>query len=216
MDIKQPILETVAISKLKPWAKNPRIKHQVDGIAKSIEAFGYLSPIIVQAKTYRVLSGHGRLKALKRKGVKQVPVIVAAITDRNADLFTIADNKLNDSSMFDLKATADLLKGLGKLDFRLTGFGEDELQKLLGAQGEINDAETVAKNLRKVTFYAGEDGSANKTAMNDRTLVVVFESEQELAFVKNRIHQLQTGKSKSIGDVIYKLFKSQFKNKAHR
>lgn len=88
MKIQPPTIEVVPIGKLKPWSKNPRIKHAVDGIANSIEHFGYLNPIIVQKKTYRILGGHGRLKALKRSKVKEVPVIVADISDRNASLYT--------------------------------------------------------------------------------------------------------------------------------
>jgi len=207
MKINPPVIETVALSKLKPWARNPRIKHAVDQIAQSIESFGYLSPIIVQKKTYRVLAGHGRLKALKRKNIKEIPVIVADISDRNADLFTIADNKLTDSSMFDMKMTTDLLKGLGKLDFKLTGFSGEELEKLLGAQGDIDDAEGVTKKLRRVEFYVGGEASKDKTALNDRTLVVVFSTEAQLDFVKKRIHEKQSGKDISIGDVIFQVFK---------
>ena len=206
MKIQPPIIETVPIAKLKPWAKNPRIRHAVDNIARSIESFGYLSPIVVQKKTYRVLSGHGRLKALKRKNVKQVPVVVADISDRNADLYTIADNKLTDSSVFDMKMTSELLKGLGKLDFRLTGFGDDELQKLLDAGQDVDDALGVANKLRKVTFYAGQDPSDAKTIANDRTLVIVFETEKQLAFVKQKIHELQAGNRKSVGAIIYSTF----------
>jgi ParB-like chromosome segregation protein Spo0J len=193
VDIKQPTIETVAIAKLKPWPKNPRVQHAVEGIAASIERFGYLSPIIVQAKTYRVLSGHGRLKALKKKKVKSVPVIVTEITDRNADLFTLADNKLNDRSSFDLGMTADLLKGLGKLDFKVTGFGEDELQKLLGAE------EPKEEDRRKITFYAG--------SRDARTLLVTFASDEQYEFVTKAIKTLRKGNAKSVGDVVYNIFK---------
>lgn len=122
-----PVIETVALSKLKPWDRNPRIKHAVDLISDSIGRFGYLSPIIVQKGTYRILGGHGRLKALKQRHVKEVPVIVADISDANADLYTIADNKLHDISIFDTKATAELLKGLGEMDLNITGFSSREL-----------------------------------------------------------------------------------------
>src|SRR5208283_406521 len=122
MKINPPVIETVALSKLKPWARNPRIKHAVESIARSIESFGYLQPIVVQKKTYRVLSGHGRLKALKRlKNVTEVPVIIADINERNAQLYTLADNRHHDLSPFDMGKMTGLLKGFGKLDLKLTG-----------------------------------------------------------------------------------------------
>src|SRR3990167_7958666 len=86
-------IETLLISKIKPWPRNPRRNHDVDAIARSIESFGYLNPIIVQAKTYRVIAGHGRLAALRKSGVDKAPVIVDDLDDQKADLYTLADNK---------------------------------------------------------------------------------------------------------------------------
>jgi DNA modification methylase len=130
---KIPKIETVEISKLKPWGKNPRKNHAVDAIAKSIETFGYLSPIIVQAGTYRILAGHGRLAAFKKQGAKEIPVVVAELSDRDADLYTIADNKLTERADWDGKLLAELLttfKAEG-LDLALTGFEGFEIDKLL-------------------------------------------------------------------------------------
>ena len=103
--------------------------------------------------------------------------------------------------------TADLLKGLGKMDFKLTGFGDEELSKLLEAGADADEASGIAKRLRKVTFYAGDDNKAAKLAMNDRTLVVVFDKESQLEFVKDAIHKRQAGNQKTIGDVIFNVFK---------
>jgi hypothetical protein len=122
--IKPPVIETVPLSKLKPWDRNPRIKHAVDAISMSIEKLGYLAPIIVQKNTYRILAGHGRLKALRVLKIKEVPVIVADINDKNADLYTLADNRLHDVSIFDMKALSGMLKGLGTLNLKMTGFTE--------------------------------------------------------------------------------------------
>lgn len=133
-----PKIETVQISLLKPWDKNPRRGHAVAGIARSIETFGYLNPIIVQAGTYRILAGHGRFEALRRRGVDQVPVIVVEISDEKADLYTIADNKLGEISAWDTEVLAELVRVLRGLDINLdvTGFSERELQQLLDAHLE--------------------------------------------------------------------------------
>jgi ParB-like nuclease domain len=193
--------EEVPISKLKPWDKNPRIKHAVDRIADSIEEFGYLNPIIVQAKTYRVLAGHGRLKAMKRLKRKTVAVIPVDIDNRKAALYTVADNKLTDLSIFDMGLTTDLLKGLGKLDFKLTGFSEDELDKMTDAE----DAGS-AKKRKKVEFYVGGKNTGEKVIVNERTLVIVFDTENELKEVKKALRSLQAGNSKSVGQIVYQKF----------
>lgn len=133
--IPAPRIETVEISRLQPWDKNPRRGHAVDGIARSIEAFGYLNPIIVQAGTYRILAGHGRLAALQKRGVGKVPVIVAEISDQQAALYTIADNKLGELSSWDeelLGAIVGELELIEHVDLSLTGFTEQELRELEG------------------------------------------------------------------------------------
>jgi hypothetical protein len=133
MRIPPPKIETVPIGKLVPWVKNPRKGHAVKEIARSIDAFGYLAPIVVQAKTYRVLAGHGRLAALKEAGVTEVPVIVADIDDDRADLFTLADNKTSEYSDWDFGTMADLIldfdvKGL---DTRAAAFRDFEVERIV-------------------------------------------------------------------------------------
>lgn len=132
--MKIPTLEVVVVplGRLLPWTGNPRKDHAVDAIAKSIESFGYLSPIVVQKNTMRVLAGHGRLAALDKLGVVEVPVVVADVTDDQADLFTLADNKLGEASDWDFSKMADLLLDFDarNLDTRMTGFTDQELHAI--------------------------------------------------------------------------------------
>jgi DNA modification methylase len=132
MKLKLPTIETVALGKLKPWDKNPRKSHAVEAIARSIESFGYLSPIVCQKGTYRILAGHGRLEALKQRGVAKVPVVVADVTDEQASLYTLADNKLTELAEWDEELLAGLVKDLSALDLdlSLTGFSDVELKDL--------------------------------------------------------------------------------------
>lgn len=68
-----PEIQVVSLQDLRPFSRNPRRGHAVEAIARSIEEFGYLAPIIVQKGTLRVLAGHGRLEALKSAGHRQAP-----------------------------------------------------------------------------------------------------------------------------------------------
>jgi DNA modification methylase len=140
--LKIPKIETVAIDKLKPWKRNPRKNHAVDAIAKSIEQFGYLAPIIVQAGTYRILAGHGRLEAFKKQGATEIPVVVAELSDRDADLYTLADNKLTERADYDGKILAELLAEfkLDGLDLSLTGFEAFEISDILKPKGLKTEA----------------------------------------------------------------------------
>lgn len=76
----------------------------------------------------------------------------------------------------------------------------------LTAESEIKEADGVAKKLRQVTFYAGDDPNETKVVMNDKTLVVVFEADTTCKKVKDRINKLQAGNGKSIGQVVYEQF----------
>ena len=132
MKVPAPIVETVPIEQLKPWDRNPRTHHAVDAIARSMTSLGYLAPIVVQKGTYRILAGHGRLKAMKKLGVTEVPVIVADVDDARADLYTLADNKLTELADWDFSVMADILLEFDakNLDTTLTGFSDAELKAI--------------------------------------------------------------------------------------
>lgn len=135
--IPEPEVRIVELKDLRPWEKNPRGSHAVEAIAKSIEAFGYLAPIIVQRGTMRILAGHGRYQALLSKGYQSVPVVVADVTDEQATLYTLADNKLGEISVWDEQLLQEIVQGLTMASMALTGFGEDELREILkGVQEE--------------------------------------------------------------------------------
>jgi len=181
MQLHAPEVQVVPIDQLKPWSKNPRKGHAVKAIARFIESFGYLSPIIVQKGTMRVLAGHGRLAALRKSNVTNVPVLVADLDDEKAAAFTIADNKLHDTSKFDLGDLGSLMGNMSAELALLTGFNDDELSKLAALQDELADVGNVAINARKGTLYAGDDNSGLKAAMNDRTLVSFSGGKDSLA-----------------------------------
>lgn len=186
MKIAAPVIETVPIEKIKEWEKNPRVKHAVSAISASIGEFGYLVPIIVQKGTYRILAGHGRLKALRQMKVKEIPVAVADVTDEQADAFTIADNKLNDSSSFDKKMLTDLFEKLEPQYAQLTGFTAGEINAL-----GVSSMQTT--------------GAANEVDVDQRnaTLFVTFPTREKLLAAKKEIGLRQKGNEKSEGQILY-------------
>lgn len=142
MRIPPPVIETVPLEKIVPWPKNPRTGHAVDAIAKSIERWGYLAPIIVQKGTYRILAGHGRFEALKQKGATEIPVLVASLTDQQADLYTLADNKLAEIAEWEQVLLGELVRDLKAVEADLTGTGlaDEEVQQLVaGAESRVRE-----------------------------------------------------------------------------
>lgn len=67
----------VTADDLKPYGNNPRRNDDaVDAVAESIKEFGFKVPIVVSSDM-TIVTGHTRLKATRRLGMKEVPCIIA-------------------------------------------------------------------------------------------------------------------------------------------
>lgn len=132
---------------LRPHPRNPR-KHsreQIRAIARSIEAFGFNSPILID-KDRHVVAGHGRLKAAKLLGLAEIPVVsLDHLTPDQARSYMLADNKLTDRSSWDDTALAVHLKELSELaldfDIEATGFELPEIDFRIQSLDETKDSE---------------------------------------------------------------------------
>jgi DNA modification methylase len=132
---------------VKPNPQNPR-KHgraQLRALAKSIEAFGFNAPILVDRKK-TILAGHGRLEAAKLLNLTVVPVIcLNDLSEHEALAYMLADNKLSERSSWDEPLLAAHLKELSDLsvgfDLEATGFEVPEIDlRILSLEAETVDA----------------------------------------------------------------------------
>lgn len=117
------------VESLQPDPRNARIhsKKQVKQIARSIEAFGFNVPILVD-RVGKVIAGHGRLLACKDLGWEEVPTIALEhLSEAQAKAYRIADNRLTEISDWDDRLLAEQLKELSlvDLDFSLEAIGFD-------------------------------------------------------------------------------------------
>ncbi len=122
-----------SITALKFNPSNPRLhsKKQIRQIARSIETFGFNVPILVDSDL-KIVAGHGRAMAAKELGLSEVPTIsLDHLTDAQARAFTIADNRLTETSTWDDGLLAEQLKELSELDLDfnldITGFEMGEI-----------------------------------------------------------------------------------------
>ncbi len=125
------------ITAIRPYDKNPRIIPQaaVDAVARSIQAFGFRSPIIVDRDGI-ILAGHTRYKAAQQLGLAEVPVVWQTdITDIQARGYRIADNKVAEISAWDRDALDAEVRELaelgGDLDLSAVGLADWELERIL-------------------------------------------------------------------------------------
>jgi len=188
MEIKQPTIEVVPIEKLKPWDQNPKQGHAVEQLTKSIERFGYLSPIVVQKDTYRILAGHGRHQALIKAGVKEVQVVIAELSDREADLFTVADNRLAEYSNWDGEKLAGQLllwQDQNVEDLSVTGLTQLEIGRLLDGAGpgpELNAGGAEEEGLPGATLAPSGTGYVK--------LVQLYVATKEYPAFKERLDEV--------------------------
>lgn len=89
-------------------------------VAESIREFGFLNPITIDANNV-IISGHTRLKAAKRLGMTEVPCIVQEMSEEDAKLAQIIDNKSHEYSTWDVGKLHKELSGIG-MDFKTTFF----------------------------------------------------------------------------------------------
>src|SRR5579883_1735803 len=133
------LVEDRPLDSIHPYDHNPRVNDSgVDAVAASIKEYGFRQPIVVDEFDV-IIVGHTRYKAAKKLGLATVPVHVArGLTPDQARAYRIADNQTATLSQWDDDRLAAELTSLQQADFdlSLTGFPEDEVLRLLGAEPE--------------------------------------------------------------------------------
>lgn len=132
---KKVQIEYRKIEELIPYVNNPRNNDEaVDAVASSIKNFGFKVPIVVDEKN-EIINGHTRLKAAKKLGIKEVPVIKADdLTPEQVKAYRIADNKVAEIATWNEELLSIELGELAELEFDMEAFGFDEIN-------EINEVE---------------------------------------------------------------------------
>src|SRR3954466_8721588 len=87
-------IETWALSRFVPYARNPRKNdHVIDRMAASVREFGFRVPVLARS-TGDVIDGHLRLKAAQKLGMTEVPVILCDDwTDAQVKAFRLLVNR---------------------------------------------------------------------------------------------------------------------------
>lgn len=138
----------IKIENLKPAEYNPRIDLKPENIEyqkikKSLIEFGYVAPIIVNTDM-TVISGHQRLKVLKELGYTEIDCNIVDLDKTKEKALNVALNKI--SGDWDNDKLEELLLELkdNNYDLDITGFDENELEKLFREAKEIiNDNEEI-------------------------------------------------------------------------
>ena len=132
--------ETWPIDKLIEYARNPRKNdHAVDRVAAAIREFGFRVPVVAKSDG-TVVDGHLRLKAAKKLGLAEVPVVLADdMTDLQIKAFRLSVNKMAELAEWDDELLAIELHELNAADFdmALIGFDASELSSAMNLDSLI-------------------------------------------------------------------------------
>ena len=108
---------TIEISKLHPFENHPYKvldNEEMETLAESIRTEGILSPLIVRplenTGEYEVISGHRRLCAAQKAGLKTVPALVCEISREEAAILLVDSNLHREHILPSEKAFAYKLK----------------------------------------------------------------------------------------------------------
>jgi ParB-like chromosome segregation protein Spo0J len=136
-------LKTIKIGDIKPHPRNTKIhpESQIGQLMESFVQFGYANPVAV-TKDNLLIYGHGRMAGLKQKGITDDDEITVIELDFNEDqalAYNVADNKLQENSLWDIPQLSDVLGELQTKGFNLNviGFTDEELLDL-DPNGEVD------------------------------------------------------------------------------
>ena len=122
------------IDTVTPFGNNPRqiTPDAISKVAKSIDLYGFRSPIIVDDDRV-ILAGHTRLLAAQKLGLSEVPVHVASgLSKSKKRAYRLADNRAAEESRWDFPMLTEELGELMDEGFDLsdTLFDPSELANL--------------------------------------------------------------------------------------
>ncbi len=122
------------IRELQPHPQNAR-KHpikQLKRLAKNIEQFGFIIPIVI-AESGQIICGHARVEAAKRLKMTEIPAIrMTNLTEPQIRAFMLADNRLAELAQWAESLLAENLKFLSdynlNFEWETIGFDYGEIE----------------------------------------------------------------------------------------
>lgn len=150
-------VDYVRLSQVVPAPRNPKL-HAEDELQSSLDEFGLADLPVIDERTGRLVSGHGRLDALRAKlaagedppegvtvdpdsGEWMMPVIRgwASRDDAHAEAYLLVANQTTIAGGWDDAELALVLRDLAAADSNLltvTAFGDERIEELLASLDE--------------------------------------------------------------------------------
>ncbi len=164
--IKAPV--NIPVEKIRPFEGHPYKvidNDEMNNLICSIQEQGILSPILLRpienTDEYEVISGHRRLHAAVKAGMKEVPAFIYAISRDEAAVMLVDSNLhrehiLPSEKAFALKLKMDAMSRQGqRTDLTSTQVGRKlETAEIIGKQ--INESKNTVRRYIRLTYLIPE------------------------------------------------------------
>ena len=139
--------KTLKVSELTPATYNPReiSKDEFEGLKNSLKTFGFADPAVVNSNNNVIVGGHQRIKAWEALGNKDVPCMLAPLTEEQEKKLNVLLNSQAISGKYDDLMLSELLEGM-KLDDDYEALRLEQLEPL-----DLSDTEVVEDEAPEVS-----------------------------------------------------------------
>lgn len=131
---------TKLLSELKRPEKNVRMHtdKQLTEFRRSVEMFGQIRPIVIDENNV-MLAGNGLYETLLSMGRTEADCyVVEGLTENEKKKLMLADNRIFDLGVDDMKAFDEFIAELGD-DLDVPGFDDELLRSLVANEAEIDE-----------------------------------------------------------------------------
>lgn len=185
--IEEEGFQNLPIEKILPSPFQPRYSlkedEEFDKLVRSIKEKGILQPILVREKAeglYECIAGERRLRAAKKAGLKEIPVIIKNFSDEEAFIVSLIEN-LQRKNLNPLEEAI----GYRNLIERF-GYTQEEVAEKVG-----KDRSTVTNLLRllKLPELIQQDIMEERLTVGHAKALLSLDSEEKQIYLRNLILQ---------------------------
>ncbi len=158
------IIETKKLKDLKPAPYNPRTstEEQEQNLAKSLEKFGVVEPVIFNKRTGYIVGGHFRVRELQKLGFKEVECVIVDLSEEDEKELNVRLNANTGGWDWDKLSTE-----FDAVD--LEDWGLQNLEDFSDKNKELDFVTHVKEQKYKITLeYSEEDYLIIKSKLEDQ------------------------------------------------
>jgi len=161
---------------------------QRDALRGSLDSVGWVAPVIVSARTQKILDGHARIEeALSRNESALVPFIEVDVSENEERIILATFDPITGLATYDRESLDELLRGVDTGNAALQSLIED-----LAAQNGVIPLQNPND------LWQGMPEFENEDLKPFQSIIVHFETSGDVEEFARAINQTITNKTKSI------------------